>query len=113
MQSRAMSALEALSNVLLGLVVATLIQLGAFPVIGVQATLKQHLMLSSTFTVVSIIRSYLLRRGFALLERAQPASGVNSGVGGGSNPVIRPLGPERAATFPHGHNSDRGSADSN
>ncbi|WP_372836779.1 DUF7220 family protein [Puniceibacterium confluentis] len=70
MQSRSMSALEALANVTVGWLVAFVTQVWIFPVIGLQATLDQHLLLSSAFTTVSLIRSYVLRRGFAVMERS-------------------------------------------
>ncbi len=70
MQSRSMSALEALSNVAIGWALALLTQILLFPVVSVQATLDQHLLLSAAFTVVSLIRSYLLRRCFNAIARA-------------------------------------------
>lgn len=70
MQSRGMSALEAVTNVMLGWATALVTQLWFFPLIGLQATLGQHLILSTVFTVISLVRSYLLRRGFVAMERS-------------------------------------------
>jgi hypothetical protein len=63
-QSRLMSLVEATANVVLGCTVAVVTQLLAFPIVGIQASLTQHLWLGSIFTGVSLIRSYLLRRLF-------------------------------------------------
>ena len=63
-QSRALSALEAGSNVVVGFVLAVLMQLALFPVMGLAVTLPQSLGLGSVFTVASLARSYLLRRLF-------------------------------------------------
>jgi hypothetical protein len=66
-QTRAMSALEALSNVALGWLVAFVTQLVAFPAVGLQAQPWQHLALSTVFTAVSLVRGYALRRLFVRL----------------------------------------------
>ena len=63
-QSRAMSALEATANLVLGGLVALLTQLLLFPVVGLQATVAQTLLVAGAFTAVSGVRSYLLRRAF-------------------------------------------------
>ncbi len=68
-QSRCMSLIEATSNVALGCAVALATQLLAFPIVGVQASLTQHLWLTTVFTGVSVIRSYLVRRFFNRLLR--------------------------------------------
>ena len=63
-QSRSQSAIEAVANVVVGWSVALLIQLATFPVLGLQATAGQNVALSSIFTAVSLVRSYVLRRVF-------------------------------------------------
>jgi hypothetical protein len=63
-QSWMMSFLEALANVVVGLVLAVATQVVVFPVLGVQASLGQNVRLALVFTAVSIARSYLLRRLF-------------------------------------------------
>lgn len=68
MQGRAMSAIEAVTNVAVGWLVAVAAQLVVFPAVGLQATLAQNLTVSSAFTAVSLVRSYLLRRLFAGIE---------------------------------------------
>jgi hypothetical protein len=63
-QSRAMSLIEALANVAVGYGVAVLTQIAVFALFGLSVTLVQNLMMGGLFTVVSIMRSYALRRVF-------------------------------------------------
>ncbi|SMX37428.1 DUF7220 family protein [Maliponia aquimaris] len=63
-QSRGLSALEAMANVLVGWCTAFVTQLVVFTAVGLQAGLGQHVTLSLVFTAVSFARSYLLRRLF-------------------------------------------------
>ena len=57
-------ATEAVTNVLLGFVIAFATQLLALPLVGVQASLRQNLGMGAIFTAVSLVRSYALRRLF-------------------------------------------------
>jgi hypothetical protein len=59
-----MSLVEAVANVVVGLVVAITTRIVVFPIIGLQASLGQNLKLALVFTGVSIARSYVLRRVF-------------------------------------------------
>ena len=68
-QSRAMSLVESVANVVVGYGVAVVTQLLIFPVFGLHATLAQNLKLGLVFTVVSICRSYALRRLFERWRR--------------------------------------------
>jgi len=63
-QSRRMSFVEAIANVAVGYGVAVTTQVLVFPVFGLQASLADNLLIGAIFTVVSIGRSYLLRRVF-------------------------------------------------
>ena len=76
-QSRWMSLVEAVTNVLVGYGVAVTTQWAVFPLFGLHATLQENLVIGLVFTVVSLIRSYLLRRAFEAL-RVRQLSG-NSG----------------------------------
>lgn len=64
MQSRLGSFIESTSNVLLGLVVAILAQMVIFPLYGITTTFATNLQIALWFTVISIIRSYAVRRFF-------------------------------------------------
>ena len=63
-QSRLMSFVEAISNVVLGYGVAVVTQILIFPIFGLHTTLAQNLKMGAIFTIVSIARSFALRRVF-------------------------------------------------
>jgi len=63
-QSRLMSLVESVANVIVGYGVAVVTQILIFPVFGLHTTLAQNLKMGAVFTVVSIARSYALRRLF-------------------------------------------------
>ncbi len=63
-QSRAMSLVESLANVAVGYGLAVGTQMLVFPLFGLHTTLEQNLTIGAIFTVVSIGRSYCLRRLF-------------------------------------------------
>lgn len=67
-QSRLMSVIESLANVVVGYGVAVMTQIAIFPLFGLRATLAQSMAIGSVFTVVSIGRSYMLRRIFERLR---------------------------------------------
>ena len=64
MQSRRLSLIEAVANVAVGLLVAYATQVVVFPMFGFHATPGQHAAITAIFTVVSLVRSYALRRIF-------------------------------------------------
>ena len=68
-QSRLMSLVEAVANVVVGYGVAVITQILIFPTFGLHTTLAQNLKMGAIFTVVSIARSFALRRVFAALRR--------------------------------------------
>ena len=70
-QSRAMSLVEAVTNVVVGYGVAVVTQILIFPVFGLHTTLAQNLKIGAVFTVVSIARSYVLRRLFEQLRKGE------------------------------------------
>jgi hypothetical protein len=63
-QSRRMSLVEAAANVVIGYGVAVATQVVVFPVFGIHITLADDLRIGLVFAVVSILRSYALRRLF-------------------------------------------------
>ncbi len=67
-QSRRMSLVEAITNVLLGFGVALLTQIIVFPVFGLEVSLGENLAIGGLFTLASIARSYVLRRVFEALR---------------------------------------------
>ena len=69
MQSRAMSLVESIANVVVGFAVAVLAQMIVFPLVGIEASFAQNLGVGIAFTAVSLARSYALRRMFDGLSR--------------------------------------------
>lgn len=67
-QSRAMSLVEAATNVVVGYVLAIATQLAVFPWFGIEAALVDHLAIGLAFLGVSLMRGYLLRRLFERLR---------------------------------------------
>lgn len=68
-QSRRMSLVEALANVAVGYGVAVATQIAVFPRFGLETTMSENLAIGAIFTVVSIVRSYSLRRMFEVFRR--------------------------------------------
>ena len=64
MQSKLESLSEAIINTFIGFVIAFISQLIIFPIVGIDVTLGQNFILTVLFTLVSIIRNYVIRRYF-------------------------------------------------
>jgi hypothetical protein len=73
-QSRLMSLVESLANVLVGYGVAVVTQMLVFPLFGLVVTVTENMLIGLIFTAVSIVRSYVLRRSFEALRVRQSAS---------------------------------------
>lgn len=71
MQSKRQSMIEAIANVAIGYWVAVISQLVIFPWFGINLPLGENLLIGAWFTVISLIRSYLLRRGFNWIHAKQ------------------------------------------
>ena len=67
-QSRTMSLVESGANVLVGYGIAVASQMLLFPVFGMHTTLAQNLSLAAVFTLISICRSFALRRLFEAIR---------------------------------------------
>lgn len=78
-QSRFMSLVESLTNVSVGYGIAVLTQVTVFPLFGLHASLTQNLLMGLIFTIVSIARSYVLRRMFE--RRRPPPTSMPPGIG--------------------------------
>lgn len=64
MQTKWHSFLESLTNVAIGYGVAVLSQILVFPMFDIHVPLSDNLLIGLWFTVISIVRSYVLRRWF-------------------------------------------------
>ena len=67
-QSRRMSLTESITNVAVGYCIAIAAQYAIFPMFGIFVPFRAHLVIAGFFTVVSIARSYGLRRIFEELR---------------------------------------------
>jgi hypothetical protein len=72
MQSKTHSLIESMVNVIVGYLVALISQVIIFPFFGIDITFRDNIFIGMWFTVISIIRSYILRRIFTYkTERAR------------------------------------------
>lgn len=63
-QSKKASLLEVTTNTLIGLIIAYHAQVYIFPLYGIQVSTATNVQLVLIFTLISILRSYVLRRIF-------------------------------------------------
>lgn len=63
-QTRTQSLIESATNIAIGYTVALISQLIVFPIVGIHVSLSTNLEIGLYFTVISLIRSYLVRRWF-------------------------------------------------
>lgn len=64
MQSRLQSFIESLMNIAIGYGVALASQLVLFPLFDIHIPLSSNLWIGAWFTVISLVRSYIIRRWF-------------------------------------------------
>ena len=64
MQKKKHSFIESIINVLIGYFIAVLSQIIIFPFFGVDIPLRDNFIIGGYFTLISIIRSYTVRRFF-------------------------------------------------
>jgi len=72
-QPRRHSVLEAILNVVVGYVVAIAAQCAIFPWFGIHIAFRSDLAIGAAFTVVSLVRSYTLRRLFNIWQTRSAA----------------------------------------
>ena len=64
MQSRKGSAAEAFTNILIGITIGFLSNLIVLPAFGYAVTVGDSVSISLVYTVISFVRSYVVRRFF-------------------------------------------------
>ena len=64
MQSKRESMVESLTSTTIGIIIGIVLNLTILPIFGYPVSLSDSLWISVIFTVVSIIRSYIIRRWF-------------------------------------------------
>jgi len=72
MQSRFQSLIEAWANTIIGYFINLAVQLVVYPFYGATFTFWENIKIGLIFMVVSIARSYVLRRAFNMLHRRVP-----------------------------------------
>ena len=77
-QSRRMSLIEAVTNVVVGFAVALLTQIIVFPIFELQVSLADNLAIGAAFTGISLARSSVLRRLFEAI-RVRGARTITAG----------------------------------
>jgi len=64
MQTKTHSFAESVANVVVGYLVALGSQIAIFPMFDIHVRVRDNLLIGLWFTVISILRSYVLRRWF-------------------------------------------------
>lgn len=64
MQSRIFSFIESITNVTIGYTMAIFTQLIVFPLFNIEIDLSSNFIIALIFTIVSLARSYVVRRLF-------------------------------------------------
>ena len=64
MQTKYQSLIESLINILIGYLTALLSQVLIFPLFDIDVSLQDNLLIGLYFTIISLLRSYLVRRYF-------------------------------------------------
>jgi len=79
MQSKRQILFEAVVNVFVGYWVAVGSQVAIYPWFGIRTTSAENYIIAFWFTLVSLLRSYLLRRFFNLVHGAKLRSYFDGG----------------------------------
>ncbi len=64
MQTKFQSFIESLTNILIGYLTAICSQLAIFPLFNINIPIQDNLLIGLYFTLISLVRSYLIRRYF-------------------------------------------------
>ena len=68
MQTKKHSALETLTNIIVGLITSFVIQLFLYPLLNIPVTIDQNIIITVVFFIVSFVRGYVIRRIFNKLN---------------------------------------------
>ena len=63
-QTRLESLLESVVNIVIGYIVALISQVIVFPLVDINVPLTTNLVIGFWFTLISLVRSYVIRRWF-------------------------------------------------
>ena len=65
MQNKKQSLIEAATNTTIGLVTSFVISIITYPLLGIEVSIGENLILTAIFFIVSIVRGYFVRRLFS------------------------------------------------
>lgn len=63
-QTKRLSLIESVTQTCIGFLVSLLVQVIIYPLMGIPVTISQNIVITAVFTVVSIVRGYLIRRWY-------------------------------------------------
>ena len=63
-QKKIISLIESVTNTSIGFTVSLCLQLIIYPIMGIPVTFGQNIVITIVFTVVSVLRGYVVRRWF-------------------------------------------------
>jgi len=63
-QSKKLSIIEAITNTVVGLLTAFGIQLVIYPILNIEVSINQNIIITFVFFIASILRGYVVRRIF-------------------------------------------------
>ncbi len=75
-QSRRGSLVESIANVAIGYGVAVATQMAVLPMFGMSGRTQDHLAIAGIFSVVSVCRSYCVRRAFNWMSKPKNVSHI-------------------------------------
>lgn len=64
MQTKRHSLLESVTNVAVGFIISLLATFIIFPIAGVESSFAQNLEITLYYTIIAIVRNYVIRRFF-------------------------------------------------
>ena len=64
MQSRKHSFIETVSNTAIGFMISLISTFAIFPIVGIESSSKQNVVVNVFFTAISSARGYVIRRFF-------------------------------------------------
>jgi len=67
-QSKKLSLIESITNVIAGLIISFIIQLAIYPALDIKVTVNQNIIITAVFFLASFIRGYLIRRIFTKIK---------------------------------------------
>ena len=68
MQTKKLSIIESVSNTVIGLLTSFIIQIIIYPLLNIDVSINQNIIITFVFFIASIIRGYLVRRFFNSLK---------------------------------------------